>query len=114
MSRRWKGAVAVLSLGLVLGTSVPTAAAVRVRMRDGASADENFYRPRRVVVEQGARVVWVNRGARPHTTTSNSGLWDSGTLQPGETFRRRFRKTGVFRYHCEIHNGMTGKIVVMA
>jgi plastocyanin len=114
MSRRWYGTVAAISLGVVLGTSIPTSAAARVRMRDEAAADANFYRPRRVVVDRGTRVVWVNRGTRPHTTTSNSGLWDSGTLQPGETFPRRFRKTGVFRYHCEIHAGMTGKIVVVA
>jgi plastocyanin len=114
MSGRWIRAAAVISIGLVVGAATPVSAATRVRMRDGAGANENFFRPKRTVVQRGTRVVWVNAGARPHTTTSNAGLWDSQTLQPGETFRRRFRKTGRFRYHCQIHDGMTGRIKVVA
>ena len=29
-----------------------------------------------------------------------------------DTFRRRFRRAGTFRYHCEIHAGMTATITV--
>ncbi|HEX2025980.1 MAG TPA: cupredoxin domain-containing protein [Actinomycetota bacterium] len=111
MSPRWRRIASVVVVGLVLGASTPAGAAARVRMRD--SGDDNFFRPRRLVVQKGTRVRWVNAGARPHTTTSNTGLWDSGTVQPGESFGRRFRRTGTFRYHCEIHDGMTGKIVVV-
>jgi plastocyanin len=113
MSRRW-GAVAATAVALVVGISGVASGASKVRMRDGASASANFFRPGTMRVNKGTRVVWRNAGARPHTTTSNSGAWDSGTLQPGDTFGRKFRKTGTFRYHCEIHSGMTGKIVVVA
>jgi plastocyanin len=115
MARRWfRGAAAAAAIGLVVGGSTVAWGASTVRMKDGAASSENFFRPRTLRVERGTRVVWRNSGARPHTTTSNSGLWDSETLQPGESFRRRFRKAGTFRYHCEIHSGMTGKIVVRA
>ncbi len=114
MSGRWLRGAAALAIGVVLSGSTVASGAATVRMKDGAGADDNFFRPRRLVVDKGTRVVWRNSGARPHTTTSNRGLWDSGTLQPGETFPRRFRKVGTFRYHCEIHDGMTGKIVVVA
>ncbi|HXF35838.1 MAG TPA: cupredoxin domain-containing protein [Actinomycetota bacterium] len=91
------------------GRSVRGAATtVRVRIRD------NVFRPRRITIQRGTRVRWVNRGNNPHTTTSNRGLWDSGILSPGESFTRRFRRTGTFRYHCEIHVGMTGRVVVVA
>jgi plastocyanin len=112
MSPQWRRVASLIAVGLVLGSSTVAGAATRVRMRD--SAEDNFFRPRRVVVQKGTRVVWVNAGARPHTTTSNQGLWDSSTVQPGGSFGRRFRRAGVFRYHCEIHDGMTGKIVVVA
>ena len=79
---------------------------VRVRMRD------NVFRPRSITIQRGTRVRWVNRGDNPHTTTSNRGLWDSGILSPGDSFSRRFRRTGTFRYHCEVHVGMTGRVVV--
>ena len=99
--------LAIASAGIASGATV-------VRMRDGAGPTENFFRPKTVRVDKGTRVKWVNRGSRPHTTTANSGKWDSGTLNPGESFARRFRRVGTFRYHCQIHTGMTGKIVVVA
>jgi plastocyanin len=116
MSRRGlRGAAAAAALGLVMGiSSVATGAAATVRMSDGPGTDQNYYRPQTVRVQKGTRVVWRNNGSRPHTTTSNGGLWDSGTLQPGQKYARKFRKVGTFRFHCEIHDGMTGKIVVKA
>jgi plastocyanin len=79
---------------------------VRVRIVD------NRFRPRTIEVARGTRVLWVNRGSNPHTTTSNTGLWDSGTLSSGERFTRRFGRRGTFRFHCEIHPTMTGRIIV--
>lgn len=114
MGRRWSTVAATVAVGLVLGGGGLASGAPTVRMKDGPDPAENFFRPRTLEVRKGARVVWRNRGSRPHTTTSNSGLWDSGTLNPGQIFNRRFRKVGRFRYLCEIHDGMTGRIVVVA
>lgn len=114
MPRPWlRGAVAAIGV-VVTMSGVAWGASATVRMKDGSGTSDNFFRPRTLRVEKGTRVVWRNSGARPHTTTSNSGLWDSGTLQPGDSFARKFRRTGTFRFHCEIHGGMAGKIVVVA
>ncbi|MGA9160202.1 MAG: cupredoxin domain-containing protein [Actinomycetota bacterium] len=78
----------------------------RVRIVDFA------FRPRSLTIDRGTVVRWVNRGSETHTTTSNTGTWDSGRLSPGDTFRRRFRSTGTFRYHCTIHTQMTATIIV--
>ena len=86
------------------GSSVATQV-VRVRIVDFA------FRPRNLMIARGTVVRWVNRGARTHTTTSNTSLWNN-KLAPGETFRRRFRRTGTFAYHCSIHPQMTGTITV--
>jgi plastocyanin len=77
----------------------------RVRIVDFA------FRPRNLTIVRGTVVRWVNRGARTHTTTSNTSLWNH-RLVPGETFRRRFRRRGSFAYHCSIHPQMTGTITV--
>jgi plastocyanin len=77
----------------------------RVRIIDFA------FRPRNLTIARGTVVRWANRGARTHTTTSNTSLWNH-TLAPGETFRRRFRRRGSFAYHCSIHPQMTGTITV--
>ena len=70
------------------------------------------FRPRNFSIRRGTVVRWVNRGDRSHTTTSDTSIWDSNILSPGDTFRRRFRRAGTFRYHCEIHAGMTATITV--
>lgn len=78
----------------------------RVRM-----VDERF-RPRTITVARGTLVRWVNRGNQDHTTTSNSGLWSSGRVDPGDSFRRRFQQAGTFAYRCTIHPQMRGTIIV--
>jgi plastocyanin len=70
------------------------------------------FRPRVTDVSRGTRVRWTNRGSVSHTTTSNGGIWDSGSIAPGGTFSRVFRNAGTFRFHCTIHPDMKGKIVV--
>jgi plastocyanin len=78
----------------------------RVRIVDFA------FRPRRIEISRGTRVRWVNAGEVQHTATSRTGVWDSGSLAPGDTFSRVFRSSGTFRYRCTIHTDMRGKVVV--
>ncbi len=87
-------------------SATPRATANRVKIVDFA------FRPRAITVPRGTRVTWVNRGNANHTSTANSGLWDSGLLSPGESFSRVFRRAGTFRYKCKIHPAMVGKVVV--
>lgn len=74
---------------------------------------DNRFRGGTITVDRGTVVKWRNRGANTHTTTSDTDTWDSGSLSPGETFRRRFRQAGTFRYHCSIHSTMRGTITVV-
>jgi plastocyanin len=85
--------------------TVPGAAA-RVRIVDFA------FMPRSVTIAVGGGVSWKNTGASPHTTTSDTGEWDSGVLNPGSTFSHRFNSAGTFFYHCNIHPFMTAKVTV--
>jgi plastocyanin len=112
MRRRKLGIVAALAAVSVGTFALPSSAVEveKVRMKD------NFFKPKRMQVEKGTRVKWVNRGTNPHTTTSTTGAWDSGTISPGDpAFARTFKKRGTFKYICEIHvdEGMRGKIVVV-
>ena len=106
MGRRILVSALALSLTAVLGGATPAEAArTRVKIVDFS------FKPRRVEIPQGTKVTWVNRGQSPHTVTSTTGKFDSGELAPGETFTRRFKQTGVFRYFCEIHPDMKGKVL---
>ena len=81
-------------------------AAARVRIVDFR------FRPGTLEVTRGTRVRWTNRGDISHTSTSADGVWDSGTLAPGDSFSRVFRRAGTFTYGCSIHVDMTGRVVV--
>jgi plastocyanin len=49
-----------------------------------------------------------------HTATSDTGVWDSGTLATGQSYSHTFDQPGTYTYHCTIHPFMKGTIVVQA
>jgi len=65
-----------------------------------------------LAVAAGTTVTWTNNDSIPHTSTSNSGAWNSGTIEPGSSFSAVLSTKGTFPYHCTIHPGMMGTITV--
>jgi hypothetical protein len=75
----------------------------------------NFaFVPEDVTINVGDTVMWTNNDPFAHTTTSDSGVWDSGSLSSGATFSFTFTTAGSFPYHCTIHPTMIGTITVLA
>jgi len=73
------------------------------------------FRPDSIRVPPGATVTWVNCedvGQEPHTTTSDSAVWNSSEFGPGSRFSHTFPTGGAFPYHCTPHPFMLGKIIV--
>lgn len=74
------------------------------------------FNPRTVTVTMGTTVVWTNNDPQgiPHTTTSDTGLWDSGRMSVGQSYSHKFNQPGTYRYHCTLHQGegMVGTIIV--
>jgi plastocyanin len=99
--------------GMDMGTpasdqSADTAAAAQV-----AVSIVNFaYDPNPVTVNVGDTITWTNNDGVPHTVTANDGSFQSGTLQPGQTFSFTFTAPGSIDYHCEFHANMSGQVVV--
>jgi plastocyanin len=76
------------------------------------SIQDFFFEPDQITVAPGTTVTWVNDGEEPHTSTADDGMWDSGTLQPGESFSFTFDEPGSYAYFCEIHPDMTATVNV--
>ena len=76
----------------------------------------NFtFSPAQVHVAVGQKVTWVNceaPGSDSHTSTADAGKWSSPVLASGAVFTTDLAAAGTFSYHCEIHPGMTGRVVV--
>ena len=76
---------------------------------------EDFYfEPANAAIQPGDTIMWVNEGNTPHTVTADDGSFDSGTLQPGESYSHTFQSAGMVPYHCSIHPFMTGSVTVGA
>ena len=73
----------------------------------------NFsFLPQTITVAKGTTVTWTNMDNATHTVTSNTGLFNSGNLGTGSTFRFTFNTPGTYTYHCSIHGSMTGTVIV--
>ena len=77
-----------------------------------ATLGNGAYTPDELSVAVGTTVTWTNTDAIAHTSTSDAPGWDSGIVAPGGQFSFAFQTAGTFQYHCAIHPGMIGTVVV--
>jgi plastocyanin len=113
--------VVLLALGDAGGMSSSSASGVSTaRGSNVASVSSahitisNFmFDPMRVTVSPGAAVSVTNRDAATHTLTASGGQFNTGNITQDQT--KTFRapmKPGTYAYICNIHQYMTGSIVV--
>lgn len=103
-------ALAVLlaaSLALLTPRGEAAGATVHTVQIDGFA-----FKPSTLTVKQGDTVVWHNDDPVPHTVTSKSGGFDSGSIAAGATYRLVPKKKGRFDYSCTFHPIMKGVLVV--
>jgi plastocyanin len=78
---------------------------------------DSSFDPEDCPISVGDTVQWQwAPGVLPHSTTSDTGLWDSG-LKTSGTFNHTFTSAGTFPYHCIAHGGpggigMSGNVIV--
>ena len=77
-----------------------------------AALGRGAYTPDELDVAVGTTVTWTNTDSVAHTSSSDGPEWDSGIVAPGGQFSRAFQTAGTFPYHCAIHPGMIGTVVV--
>jgi len=103
----WAAAL-VVSCGLLALPLVAIAATSAVTIQNSAFA------PASVTVRVGDTVTWTNRDAFSHTSTSDTGAWDTGVITAAGSRSFTFGSAGTFAYHCSIHSFMHGAVVVQA
>src|ERR671921_2790080 len=98
---------------------VPTATAqdagvqtVPIQNAWSVNIGDNFFDPPQSAVEPGSTVTWTNKGDEPHTVTADDGSFDSGMLNPGDSYTVAFDGQGTVTYHCAIHPEMRGSVTV--
>ena len=86
--------------------ATPVENPVTVNIQDDA------FDPATTSIAPGTTVTWVNNDDEAHTVTADDGLFDSGRLDPGDSYSVWFDGSGTVAYHCEPHPHMTGSIEV--
>ena len=74
----------------------------------------NFqFSPSTLTIKAGEKVAWTNKESALHTIKSDSGSeMSSEQLLQGESYEHIFANLGTYAYHCSIHPGMKGTIIV--
>ena len=70
-----------------------------------------LYVPETLTVRPGDVVVWTNKDPFPHTATA-AGAFDSGSIEPGKSWRFTAKKPGTHSYLCTLHTTMKGTLRV--
>jgi plastocyanin len=69
------------------------------------------YSPNPQTISRGSTVTFINNDTTSHTATS-SGTFDTGTIGPGGRASVTLQNAGSITYHCTIHPGMVGTLIV--
>jgi plastocyanin len=70
------------------------------------------FAPNRLEVAAGTTIRWTNNDQLVHTVTGDDGSWDSGPIEPGQTWSHTFAQPGEYAFHCTPHPFMKGVVVV--
>jgi plastocyanin len=72
----------------------------------------NSFSPGIDTIAVNSTVTWNNNSSVAHTSTSDTGVWDTGNIPAGSSATTTFTTVGTFHYHCTYHSGMIATITV--
>ena len=71
------------------------------------------FSPESVTVRPGDTVTWKNNDSKAHAIVSDTGLFKSSNLQPGESYSYRFEVESSYSYHDAMSKSATGVVNVL-
>lgn len=72
------------------------------------------FSPASITVPVGTTITWKNNDGVPHTSTSDTGVWNTGNIDAGKSAVTTFDAAGTYPYTCTYHAsmGMKGTVIV--
>jgi len=105
-------AIAVMLVGCGSGDSAPEESTSSPSTQ-AVTIQDYTYKPARITVTKGTTIDFTNKDSTAHTATStDSGIFESGSIQPGKTGSITLNKAGTFAFYCAFHPFMKGTITV--
>lgn len=106
-------AISASACGSSSSPSSPSAPAADVTIQIQGDRGASSYAPNPTTMRVGQTVAWHNADTTAHDSTQDAGRFQTGTLSAGATSSALMMSTaGTFTYHCTIHPGMIGTLVV--
>lgn len=86
---------------------------VNIEPGSAVNTTSTYYSPSTMTVVIGVNntVTWINKDNAPHTVTGMEAF-DSGNLNPGQSWTYTFTTPGTYHYRCTYHPWMTGTVIV--
>ena len=106
---------AVACLAAACGSSSPSAPTVTADVTITMVGDRGnqSFSPNPTTMRVGQTVAWKNGDTTAHDATQDASRFGTGTISAGATSTPLAMSTaGTFTYHCTIHPGMVGTLVV--
>ena len=105
-------ALAGVGCGSSSSPAAPTVAADVTITMVGDRGNQS-YSPNPTTMRVGQTVAWKNGDTTAHDATQDASRFGTGTISAGATSAPLTMSTaGTFAYHCTIHPGMVGTLVV--
>jgi plastocyanin len=110
------GIAGLLAFGAAAcGSSSPTAPTVAADVTISMVGDRGnqSFAPNPTTMRVGQSVAWKNNDSTTHDATQDAARFQTGTVNAGATSAPiTMSAAGTFTYHCTIHPGMVGTLVV--
>jgi plastocyanin len=67
-----------------------------------------------VVIGVNSSLTFINKDSVVHTVTATDKSFNSGDIQPGQSYTYNFTSPGTFTYYCVYHSWMKGTVKVVS
>ena len=99
-------------------SSTAATGSVSVAINSGSALNttSTYFSPPTITVVIGVNstVIWTNDDSAEHTVTATNNSFNSGYIEPGQSFTHTFTTPGTYTYYCTIHPWMKGTVIVKA
>ena len=98
------------------GTALTGSVSVAINSGSALNTTSTYFSPPTITVVIGVNntVIWTNDDSAEHTVTATNNDFNSGLIEPGQSFTYTFTTPGTFTYYCTIHPWMKGTVMVKA
>jgi plastocyanin len=104
----------LLLIAVLAVAGVASAASAHQSATTTVAITATGYAPDDVRIQPGDTVTWKNTDTQSHKIVSDTGVFASPTLAPGQTYSRRFDVESSYSYHDAAKDSMTGTVNVLS